>query len=340
LVYAMRIIVYIKRYGLKALWLVSLSLVMMLPLSCFEDDMGEIISTENRMVEEVSDSPVPGNFGVITNGGVTNNSIQITWTKAVDNDTPQADLEYLVVRSGLNNIGNVSKALENGTVVQAWTADISSALAAGLSPATTYYFNVVVRDSLGNMSAYNVVSIATSGGVAYLFSTGARQGNLMGRENVDALCGSTMESDYGYLNCTQVRAFISLSVDDSLANMPYRYGIPLDAEIRGPTDVLIADGWLDLFDHEEDSLYSSLADAEVSGRDWWSASESDGSYVADDRYNCDGYTSNSDSLEGWGGDSHYTDYQWLTNEMGGGEHMCSERLHLLCVCWGTAGITY
>lgn len=88
----------------------------------------------------------PGGKGAITTGGIAASSIGLHWAAANDDGTQQDNLEYLVVYSAGSNIDTVSNAVYNGTVTKDWTANLTGATATGLSPQTTYYFNVVVRD--------------------------------------------------------------------------------------------------------------------------------------------------------------------------------------------------
>ena len=313
----------------------SLFMVLTLSLGCYEDNIDSLISTENN-IGEGSAAPVPGNLGIIITSGITETSVQLMWTKASDSLTSQENLQYRVVVSANNNINSVLGAELFGTAVTDWTNDISSVAIDDLSPLTTYYFNVIVRNSLGVKAVYTTVSAATTGNMVYMFSAGRSKGDLGSRDSLDNRCISSKTDVYATLPCNTVRAFTSFSSSDSIIHMPDNYDVPTTVPIKGPTGITIADNWSDLFDHEDDPLLSNLADAEVSGGDWWSNSESDGTYV-DFPYNCNGHTSDADDYEGWGGDSHYTGSEWLNNEMGGGEHPCSEQLFVVCICWAGEG---
>jgi len=80
---------------------------------------------------------------------VQTTSITLNWTKATDDYTAQASIQYRVYRSATNNIASAANAISNGTLVQDWTANIATATASSLTAGTLYYFNVVVKDVTG-----------------------------------------------------------------------------------------------------------------------------------------------------------------------------------------------
>jgi autotransporter-associated beta strand protein len=99
-------------------------------------------------------APVPGAAGVI-NGTVAAESVNVNWTYATDNQTPQNQLRYYVYRSLSNNINTVANCEANGTLLNSGgTVNINSLNATELTPNTTYYFNVVVADLANNKAAY------------------------------------------------------------------------------------------------------------------------------------------------------------------------------------------
>lgn len=60
--------------------------------------------------------------------------------------------------------------IANGTMVQDWTTAITSETATGLTASTLYYFNIIVRDPDGNMTAYAPTSLSTIAAVTAWFS--------------------------------------------------------------------------------------------------------------------------------------------------------------------------
>lgn len=107
-------------------------------------------------------APAPGNSGTITTASITAVSLTLNWTQATDAITPQGSLQYLAYRSTANNLGSVANIEGNGTALGSYSAGIASVNVMGLSPSTTYYFNIIVRDNAGNKAAYTTVSASTT----------------------------------------------------------------------------------------------------------------------------------------------------------------------------------
>jgi hypothetical protein len=106
-------------------------------------------------------APVPGNSGAITSSATTS-SVNLGWVRAMDNMSPQSLLEYEVRRSSANNLGSVANAEANGVIVRPYSTDLPSATVGGLSPNTAYYFNVIVRDTVGNKAVYFTKNVLTA----------------------------------------------------------------------------------------------------------------------------------------------------------------------------------
>jgi chitodextrinase len=92
---------------------------------------------------------------------VTADSLILNWTKGTDNITVEGDLQYAVYMSYFNNMNTLADTLSNGIKIKDFARNISVVTVDKLQPVTTYYFNIVVRDSFGNMSTYNTVSAQT-----------------------------------------------------------------------------------------------------------------------------------------------------------------------------------
>ncbi|MEM7184431.1 MAG: hypothetical protein AAF518_26275 [Spirochaetota bacterium] len=106
-------------------------------------------------------APVPGNSGTIASSSILSSSLTLSWTKAIDDTTTQANLFYKVIYSAANNIATVSDANNNGTVAQTYVTDINIYAVSSLSAATAYYFTVIVRDEAGNEAIYTTTTITT-----------------------------------------------------------------------------------------------------------------------------------------------------------------------------------
>ncbi|MFJ7732878.1 S-layer homology domain-containing protein [Lysinibacillus sp. NPDC097231] len=100
--------------------------------------------------------------GAITSSNITTSGVQLDWAKASDDITTQGDLEYRVYQSSSNNIDTVNAIESNGTpLVSGYAKDINSFIVIGLAANTTYYFNVIVKDTDGNKSAYTMQQVTT-----------------------------------------------------------------------------------------------------------------------------------------------------------------------------------
>lgn len=109
--------------------------------------------------------PTPGDGGAISATNIQYYSVDLDWTTATDDISDPGDLEYKTVYSLSNNVTSVTAAETNGTIVQDWTAAVTSVSATGLSIDTTYYFNVLVKDEVSNKAAYTSISQATTADV-------------------------------------------------------------------------------------------------------------------------------------------------------------------------------
>jgi hypothetical protein len=106
--------------------------------------------------------PTPGNQGVINTDDILQTSLTLTWEKASDDLSTSSELQYRIYRSENNNIDTLTDVMSNGTPASEWNTDIDSSHVNTLSEGSTYYFNVIVKDAGGNISAYSMTSIQTS----------------------------------------------------------------------------------------------------------------------------------------------------------------------------------
>jgi hypothetical protein len=308
-------------------------------VACLDDNFDRAMNIESLPLDVIvlhknaPVFPVPGGEGVITNNLVTETSIQVLWFPATDVETAQADLEYRLYMSSGNNISTPADAENNGTTFQNWQPGLTTEIVTGLDPATTYFFNVVVRDGDGLTAAYRTVSITTQTDMVFLFPAGLFQGNIAlpttasVRHDIDDLCMQSRLDNYPDMHCLNVRAFISINSTDDIAGMPANFGLPTDRKIIGPTGITVVDYWADLLDG---SLDMTLSDAGVSSDHWWSGSLSDGSY--DSANNCSGWTSTGSNVlssKGRSGKADKLDDSWIEGE----SPNCSATRMVLCTCW-------
>ncbi|GAB4442306.1 MAG: hypothetical protein OHK0011_24720 [Turneriella sp.] len=173
----------------------------------------------------------------------------------------------------------------------------------------------------------------TTGGIIalYLFPTSSTtDGNVKdafgtAREGADALCLNTRAGiTFPNNGCNRVRAMISLSATDAIANMPNNYGIPTDRPIYAPDGFTQAADWFTLV---SGTSGNALAPHVMPATSWWSFSTNGGNY--DNTNNCSGGTIGT-SVNGVTADSSTTGANWLAAGVVGG---CSIFLQLLCICY-------
>jgi hypothetical protein len=107
-------------------------------------------------------SPTLGTSGAIIASAVTSKSVQLTWVAATDQKTTAANLQYMIVQSPENNIATDREAVSHGAIAKDWTTNITTGAITGLMASTEYYFNVLVKDEAGNITAYTSTSMTTA----------------------------------------------------------------------------------------------------------------------------------------------------------------------------------
>lgn len=198
-------------------------------------------------------------------------------------------------------------------------------------------------NNLGLLDQLEKPGTATSGGskasAIFLFSTAntitgsIRGGMASTRLAADVQCATTRGTlTFPDNACTQVHAVISLpqepplNLNDGIADMPARYGVPSDRSINGPNNFVIAGDWFTLV---AGMSGKSLADGAVmvGATNWWSFSTLGGNY--DGANNCSG---GNDGVTGNGiiGNSSTTGNTWLS---GGPTSCAATGIKFLCVCY-------
>jgi hypothetical protein len=305
--------------------------------SCTNDDFAKNLAYQSippALLVPQPGFPVPGNNGLITISSVSEKSINLLWSRASDEGTPQSDLEYRLYMSESYNINTVVEAQSNGIQVTGWMIDATAATASGLSPGKTYFFNVLVSDRDGNTSAYTTVSSSTPSVAIYLFSTGPYDGNLTStfsnispRNAIDDYCITAKKSNpYSTLPCQNVKTFISIDSFDDIFDMPTNYGVPTMKQILGPTGTPIAASWGDLLNPKV-NLLDNLLNAKISGGAWWSGSGTTGLYLPAASDTCNGWTSGTGT--GMTGKENSVDFSWIYDQ----PHPCNSARYILCICW-------
>ena len=112
----------------------------------------------------------------LTASGVTGDTVVLSWNQGSDDVTSAGALQYKVVSSLTSNISSTSDALSNGATVMDWTTTTSKTVT-GLTADTLYYFNVLVKDAVGNVTGYTTLGQRTDGIPAAPIITGGIPGD-------------------------------------------------------------------------------------------------------------------------------------------------------------------
>lgn len=110
----------------------------------------------------ISSGPIPGNSEIITVTDITQNSLTLNWTNATE--VAPGNLSYYVFQSKSANISTVGECMNHPELLlNGEPININTYAVSGLSPNTTYYFNVIVADDNMGVAAYKMVSAKTTG---------------------------------------------------------------------------------------------------------------------------------------------------------------------------------
>jgi hypothetical protein len=106
----------------------------------------------NATTSSAADTTPPTFSGSISTSSITSSSVALSWSKASDNVTAQANLLYQVQYK--------KSSASSWTTAKSYTANITSFTVTGLSASTTYNFRVTVKDEAGN-TTYKDVNATT-----------------------------------------------------------------------------------------------------------------------------------------------------------------------------------
>lgn len=108
-------------------------------------------------------TPVPGSALSFQNVATT--SLTVSWGKATDNVSSQAELQYKLVRAtsagSIDSLDEVDAITGAPGLVMDYTADVATYNVTGLSSSTSYAFALLVRDRAGNKSLYAPATVTT-----------------------------------------------------------------------------------------------------------------------------------------------------------------------------------
>lgn len=146
-------------------------------------------------------------------------------------------------------------------------------------------------------------------------------GNMGGREGVDEICNTEKPAQ---ADGRQVRAYISVDTDDSVANMPANYDIPTDLPIVTTLDIELGVNWADLLDSSIAAPLSVALPNMPANTYYWTGTWANGQSGAAP---CDGWTSTSGGADA--GFSDAIDSQWMS-AVGS---ICSFGRKILCIAF-------
>jgi hypothetical protein len=113
-----------------------------------------------------SDTTPPTVGTAISFSGISDTTVTVSWGAASDAVTATANLQYRLVRAtssaAIDTIAEVDAAGGGVTVIDDYTAALTSRNVTGLTASTTYFFAVVVRDAAGNKALYTPQSATTA----------------------------------------------------------------------------------------------------------------------------------------------------------------------------------
>ncbi|MBS0619136.1 MAG: fibronectin type III domain-containing protein, partial [Spirochaetes bacterium] len=105
------------------------------------------------------DTTPPSFITGISFSTVGTNSLTVNWGIAADNRDAQATLQYKLVKddSAAANINSITlaDARTGGDLLMDWTANTTTKVVTSLTGGATYFFAVIVKDAVGNMSLYS-----------------------------------------------------------------------------------------------------------------------------------------------------------------------------------------
>jgi len=267
-------------------------------------------------------NPKAGGSGTLTVSNLGATSADLGWTAGTDEGSSK--LSYKVVTASTAEAIDTAEKIDvmtGSAVIKDWSTKLTTVSLSGLTPKTTYYVNVAVKDESDNLAVYKPVKVTTLPERIYLFVADRVDGNMGGRTGANSIVSNSPMIPPGV---TETVAFLSVSSDDQLCEIPKNYSFPTNVPIYihcmekeeedGEYKFIvckIADNWTDLMDGTINTplVYAGLF---PHGKDnpWWSGSNSDGTVSS---YTCKAWTDKSDDSLGMAGAPDKKDKTWLSD---------------------------
>ncbi len=278
---------------------------------------------------KLGQAPIAGDSGKLNFTNISKTSITLNWTLAIDDNTPQTAIQYLVYYSTKDDISVLADIKANGTQFDSFVKNINTKTITGLNPSIDYYFNLIAMDQDGNQTVYLKNNTYTLNDkivlFSYQFTTGAVGG---GRIGADSLCLYTRKNLVILpinINCNGVRAFISFN-GDNIVDMATKYLFDSSLPIVSPTNIRVANNWNDLT--TGNSILNSMITAQVSYFPYWTFTKNSGG-VVDTSNTCIGGTESTALANGIVGDHTAKDLFWINKTI----QSCNNIRSLLCICF-------
>lgn len=163
----------------------------------------------------------------------------------------------------------------------------------------------------------------------YMFNAGTHDGNLKGRAGADSLCETKYNTSFSNLEANNIRAFISVSSNDEIRDMPENYGVPEDVPVESADGRRIGNDWADILDGSiQQSLYAAgILPGAISN--WWSGAASSGNGSISGTRHCLNWTDSTAGPDSYFGIASDTDAFWISNSFAS----CNNNLYILCIAW-------
>jgi hypothetical protein len=100
------------------------------------------------------DSNPPVAKGQVSLSNISKDSLVVSWPPAIDDITPQENLQYKLLNMPPNSMRMVVNAENNGTLIMDWTVNVKSRQVNGIASINSYNFVVMVKDEAGNKTNY------------------------------------------------------------------------------------------------------------------------------------------------------------------------------------------
>ena len=273
----------------------------------------------------------PDNATTTEDGGTSTFTIKLNMAPTSTVSIPvyvSDSTEALLTSGSSSNVDNLTLTFTSSDWSTPQTITVT-----GQGPDRDYYqdtlYNVILMPAISSDTNFNGVnpqdlSFVNTESAIYniLYTAGTYTGNLTSKSNADSLCNSAKPS-----GTSQGYAFASFSSTEEIRDLPTTANLNTSLNIKSSSGRLIAENWSDLLDGSINMSLESAGITTSAASEWWSFSNSDGSWYTSNNNNCGGGTSDSDSVSGRIGHPSYIASRWITHN----NALCSSTRDLMCI---------